>query len=158
MTRPVGPPVVEILRRRGPRPVEPPSAPLPPVVLTALAAIVRDMRDVPRDCLLDRAELVHWLRRMAGRVEGVGRMRVPDFEIAQKRKLTRMLVSSPYDAVGKIDKSAPATPRDLAEAVFGKGSSSTRAQGPRTIVGRRGRVVRVEVRRARAAGQMELGV
>ncbi len=43
----------------------------------ALAAIVRDMRDVPRDRIVDRAEMIHWLRRMARRVEGVATMRAP---------------------------------------------------------------------------------
>lgn len=136
---------VEVIRRRGPRPAEPPSAPLPPTVLSALGAIVRDMRDVPRDCIRDPAELVIWLRRMAGRVEGVGRMRVVG------------VVSQPVQPVA-LPPPRSATPRDLAEAVFGKGPAPSRAAGLRTIVSRRGQTVRVEVRRARAAGQMELGL
>ena len=135
-------PVVEVVRRRCPRPVALPTAPLPPVVLTALAAIVRDMRDVPRDCLRDPAELFHWLRRMANRVEGVGRMRAPG--------TTPRLVRPAGPAAAR-----PAIPRDLDEAVFGRVSSSAVTPGTRTIVSRRGWAVRIEVRRARAAGQME---
>ncbi len=133
-------PVVEVLRRRGPRPVEPPSAPLPTPVTAALAAIVRDMRDVPRDCLRDPAELFIWLRRMAGRVEGVGRMRM----------------------AGALPAARPASPRDLAEAVFGTaptaGKSQAVARRPavRMVTSRKGRAVPVELRRARTAGQMEL--
>lgn len=122
-----------------------PGAPLPPAVLSAIAAIVRDMRDVPRDCITDRAELMHWLRRMAARVEGVGRMQAVLAPPRPKR------APAPLPA-------RPATPRDLAEAVFGKGSASARTPGPRTITSRRGRAVRVEVRRAREVGQPEMKV
>lgn len=70
-------PIVEVVPRRGARPASGLPSPLPDAVLSALAAIVADMRDIPRDCIRDPAELVLWLRRMAGRVEAVSRMTVP---------------------------------------------------------------------------------
>ena len=140
---------VELVPRRDAHSVEFPSAPLPMTISSVLAAIVRDMRDVPRDCLVDRAELLFWLRRMANRVEGVGRMGVPvSPDLGISRRLAQPAEISAHSS----------TSRDLVEAVFGKGSRSTRAPGPRTIISRRGQSVRVEVRRARAGGQLELGL
>ena len=157
---------VEVVRVRSRRPVEPPSAPLPTTVLAALASIVRDMRDIPRDCIVDRAELLHWLRRMANRVEGVGRMRVlgvvpisPKRIIHQIGNGANALNPSSMPKTGgrfALPGSSNPIPRDLAEAVFGKGPTIVRAPGPRTILSRKGRVVRVEFRRAQANGQTEL--
>ncbi len=186
---PMTAPVVEVFRRRGPRPVEPPSAPLPPAVLAALAAIVRDMRDVPRDCFMDRAEMITWLNRMARRVEGVASMKAPLPALPRPSGLPRTnrgipavltarqaaeaAFASPSKACavkGLGDQTLRSTSATiaaghaLAEAVFGSapttGKSQAVARRPdtRTIVNRKGRAVRVEVRRARASGQMELGV
>jgi hypothetical protein len=139
-------PVVEVVRRRSPRLVEPPSAPLPPAVLSALGAIVRDMRDVPRDCIRDPAELFIWLRRMAGRIEGVGRMRVVGAVPAPVR-----LAALPHQQ--------SATPRDLAEAVFGASlKGAAKPVERRTITSRKGATVKVETRRAKAAGQFEMQI
>lgn len=160
MTRSVE--VVRLPRRRLPAP---PSAPLPEPVQAALASIAGDLRHLPRDCIGDPGELLMWLRRMAGRVEGVGRMRVPGDGPIFPKRITQGnasdgsalgVISGPKTAGGFVPPcGSDPTSRDLAEAVFGKGPVAG-APGPRTITSRRGRTVRVEVRRARAAGQMEL--
>ena len=147
--------VVERLPRRA---SAPPTAPLPEPVLTALAAIVRDMRDVPRDCFRDPAEMLFWLRRMARRVEGVERMRVPAVP-PRPSGLSRLLATP---------RAVPSA-RQTAEAVFGIAASTvqpgpgdafsrTGANKTRTVTSRKGRVVPVEIRRARAGGQLELRV
>ena len=141
MTRPV----VETVRRGGARPVEPPSAPLPAAVLTALAAIAGDLRHIPRDCVVDRAELLHWLRRVANRVDRVATLRVTT-------PLRRPVAAMARPAAAPRALSA----REQAEAVFGRGPAAARLGPSRTVLSRKGRAVMVEVRRA--TGQMELGL
>ena len=112
-------------------------------MLSALASIVRDMRDVPRDCLRDPAELLFWLRRMANRVDGVGRMRVAG--------------SSPSRPARSAPQTASKNGTSLAQSVFGKASKDNiKPIERRIITGRKGRAVKVETRRARQHGQMEM--
>lgn len=126
--------VVKPANRHAPTPD---TAPLPDAVVGALAAIAGDLRHLPHDCIIDKAELLVWLRRMAGRVDGVAAL--------------RMTLSPPRP------KRAPPVPagRDLAEAVFGP-SGARGGTATRTVTGRRGRQVAVETRRARERGQIEL--
>lgn len=118
-----------------------------PVAL-ALADIVRDMRDVPRDCFMDRAEMIHWLNRMARRVEGVATMKAPTSPRIVRRPL----------AIGPAPTRALAA-HQQAEVVFGSApKSSTKPVERRTVTSRKGRAVPVEVRKARQHGQMEFGL
>lgn len=81
--------------------------PLPTTIVSALRSIVSDMRDIPRDCIVDRAELLHWLRGLARRVEGIQAMRVPSAEhLRQGRKIHKR----------QADKAT--TARAAAEALF----------------------------------------
>ena len=153
-----------------------PTVPLPAEVRTALSGVAAALRDVPRDCILDRAELFHWLRRLARRVDDIRDKPVP----APTTARTSPAASSPMSSLtspsrvmsareraeavfrGASDPSTPmagvASPvtsrRAAAEAMFRPGG--TAPPRPRIILSRKGRQVRVEVRRARAAGQMEM--
>lgn len=124
--------------------VRPSTVPLPPNVTSALGSIASDLRHLPRDCIMDRAELLHWLNRMARRVDGVAAIRVQAAGSAPKPP-----------PLASASRPARLSPRDQAEAVFGKAPPT--APSLRTITSK-GRTVRVETRRARAAGQMELGL
>lgn len=116
---------------RRPAPVE--TAPLPAPALAALRAIKTDLQNVPRDCFVDRAEMLFWLRKMARRVEGVEQIRVT---------LTRPVPPGPQGAPPR-----PVAPTDAAVGVFGKACQSA-GQKPRrrTITNRKGKLVAVETR------------
>ena len=113
------------------------TAPLPEPIVATLAAIATDLRHLPRDAIGDAAELLLWLRRMAGRVDGVAALRVRTSPPRPRR--------------------SPAAPagQDLAQAVFGP--SGHRCGATRMVTSRRGRQVAVETRRAWGErGQIEL--
>ncbi len=145
------------------------TVPLPIETRTALSAIARTMRDVPRSLIGDPAEVVHFLGRTARAIE---RLRdQPVSTTGPAAKATRPTAKAP---------SLPPPPRALsarerAEAVFSGAAPPTsttsspptspeamfRASGgalprPRIVMDRKSRGVRVEVRRAREAGQMEM--
>ena len=136
---------VEVIRIRSRHAPPVGTDPLPMAVLGALQAIAREMRDVPRDCVVDRAELLHWLRRMANRVDAVSALRVT---LAVPKPKRTLVIPASAEAV--------LSARDRAEAVFAKEPVVTKPQAPRTILNRKGRVVRVEFRRAEAHGQTRL--
>lgn len=181
---------------RGARGWAPPpsdTAPLPAEVLKALRSIVADMRSIPREVITDRGELIHFLNRMAGRVDGVAKLRVAFTPPAPKR-----LKNLNAGFSGIQDTTAPTSPLSghaLAHAVFGTASTvsvttgsrpdvggqstapagkglktseppsdtpqrvaSRRRDETRTVTSRKGKAVPVHIRRAREAGQMELGV
>ena len=119
--------------------------PLPAVLLDALQAIARELRHVPRDCIVDRAEMLHWLRRLAGRVDGVAALRVALPHPKPKQP--------PAGSAGALTSISA---RDRAEAVFGKAPSGEKFARPWSITDRKGRRVRVEFRKAQANGQTEL--
>lgn len=118
------------------------SEPLPPLVVAALASASAKLRNVPRCCIHDPAELIHFLRRVANEVDGIKGMTVPAALPAPKAlpPRTRLL-----------------TAREKAEVVFGKVGQATAPIRPeqRNVITRRGRSVRVEVRR-RSTSQMEM--
>ncbi len=103
---------------------------LPPAALRALDAIAADLRHLPRDCIVDRAELLHWLNRLARRVDGVKGMRVPMEPQPAKRAPAGLTV--------------PAI--KLVDAVFGQPAKARRPRS-RTITSRKGKQVGVEVGR-----------
>ncbi len=129
---------------------QPDLAGLPPNILSALAAIAQDLRHTPRDCFVDRAELVHWLNRLARRVDGVAAIRTPIAPPAVRRPPT-----------ASAARPRPASARSEAEAVFGKAKPTKSLTAPRTITTRKGRSVRVETRRSRwkspAQTELEFG-
>ena len=171
-----------------PRPVAPVGALSPrrsPVIPTAmlpadmrrdLSAIVQQLRNVPRTLIGDPAEVVHFLGRTARALE-----RVRDRPIALPTlppATTRTSAPTP---------APPSPPRALsalerAEAVFRSADAApdpttgetagplsppappsiisrpSALPRPRIVHDRKGRGVRVEVRRAREAGQMEMPV
>ena len=113
----------------------------------------------------DPPELFHFLNRQARALERVRDQPIPVSPSAAPR------TSVPALAATSAPRALSA--RDRAEAVFRSGDPSAdpsqqAAQGvfaapgvstrPRIIISRKGRQVRVEVRRARQAGQMELGL
>lgn len=114
---------------------QPELVPLPVPIQIALRSVTSDLRNIPRDCIYDRAELIHWLNRMARRVEGIERTKVP---------AERPGWNAP--------KPAPCHPslvtaRDAADAVFGTTSRPTARKPPvRTVTSRKGRAVKVETR------------
>ncbi len=115
--------------------------PLPDAVQAVLQAIGSDLRDIPRDCLMDRMELLHWLRRMARRVDAVAAMTTP----ANARD--HRTIERPRHRHTDIGRSL--TSREVAEAVFGKAKPTKSRTAPRTIITRKGRSVQVETRRRR---------
>lgn len=141
--------------RRGARILRTISAPeavsarmLPEPALDALASIADDLRHLPNDCIVDRAELIHWLNRMARRVDGVAAMKAP----VPKRE------SPLRNRHGNSHNGRALSVREVAESVFGKPPTASvpGRNTARTIITRRGRSVRVETRRARANGQLDL--
>ena len=114
------------------------------VQLREVAAV---MQDLPRDCLIDRAELLILMRRLAGRLVSIaetGLEAAPSHRSRAPRQ--PFLLERRPDA------------RVVAEAVFGKSGCGRRGDQVGTVKSRKGVMVRVEVRRARAGGQMELSV
>ena len=136
---------VECLPRRSPPPN---TAPLPDPVRAALGSIASDLRDIPRDCLTDRMELLHWLRRTANRVDGVSAMAVAA-TTGKSPVVARPRHRHP-------DAARPVSAREVAEAVFGAAKPRAARTAPRTITTREGRSVRVETRPGRDGGQMDL--
>ncbi|WP_237479254.1 hypothetical protein [Lichenibacterium dinghuense] len=53
------------------------SASLPRSVRADLSALADALRDLPRDCLADKAELCHWLNGLARRVERIRDVELP---------------------------------------------------------------------------------
>ncbi len=104
---------------------------LPEPVLRALDVIADELRHAPRDVLVDRYELVNWLNRLARRVEGVTAMKVP-MEPQPARPV------SAGCAVPAIK---------LVDAVFGRPAKVRRTRS-RTVTSRKGKQVRVELRRS----------
>ena len=142
-----------------------PTVPLPAEVRAALSGIVATLRNLPRDCIHDPPELFHFLNRQARALERLRDQPVPVSTPANPR------TSVPAPAATSAPRALSA--RDRAEAVFRSGEPSagpshqaghesmflpSAPPRPRIIMSRKGRQVRVEVRRARAAGQMELGL
>ena len=143
-----------------------PTVPLLAEVRAAISGIVKTLRNVPRDCIHDPPELFHFMNRQARALERVRDQPIPVSPSAATR------TSVPALAATSAPRALSA--RDRAEAVFrGPGealpdpSQQAAAQGmflpsgpprPRIVISRKGRQVRVEVRRPRQAGQMELGL
>ena len=67
---------------------------LPAEAVLALEAICRDLRDIPRVCLLDRTELLHWLNRMARRIDSAAAIRVPRPEPTSSKTTAKALAAS----------------------------------------------------------------
>ena len=137
------------------------TVPLPAETRTALSAIVKTMRDVPRALIGDPAEVVHFLGRTVRALE-----RLRDQPVSVASASPKLAAATPAPSLARPQAT---TARQAAEAVFR--TPSTRPQvtaetlhsesagavpRPRIIMDRKGRGVRVEVRRAREAGQIEM--
>ena len=124
-------------------------APVPEPVRAAIAAVVADMRNVPREIIGDSAEVVHFLGRCARRLDGVRAMRVPVPPPPAPKPPSAVLMAS-----------AGADARTAAEASFSTSTRKSPEAAPppalrvREVRNRRGRAVRIELRRA--AGQLDL--
>ncbi len=166
-----------------PKPVAPVGAPSPrrlPAVPTAslpadtrrdLSAIVQQLRNVPRALIGDPAEVVHFLGRTARALERVRDTPVPaptSSPASPRPSGPTPALSSPPRALSVRDRAeavfsgvsapTPGTPASLATAEGVFRPSGAAASRPRIVIDRKGRGVRVEVRRAREAGQMEMPV
>jgi hypothetical protein len=119
-----------------------------PDAVRALQEVAASMRNMPRDCAVDRAELLLWLSRMARQVEAIA---LTGFEPSER---PRAVPAPRQPFLGRPH----ADPRKIAEAVFGCRVSS--ARHATTTASRKGRAVKVEIRRSRlvAAGQTELSL
>ena len=142
-----------------------PTVPLPAEIRTALSGIAAALRDVPRDCIIDMAELFHWLRRFARRVDEIRDKPVPAPTTARTSPAApspTSVLSSPPRALsareraeaafrGAGDPSTPMSgvaspvpsPQAVAEAMFRP--SGTALPRPRIILSRKGRQVRIDV-------------
>ena len=153
-----------------------PTVPLPAEVRTALSAIAKALRNLPRECIHDPPELFHFLARQARALDWVRDQPMPIPMTAR----TSPSAPSPTLALPSFPRALSA--REQAEAAFcSTGDPSTPTSGvvspvtsswaaaepmfhpsgtalprPRIILSRKGRQVRVEGRRARAAGQLEM--
>ena len=144
-----------------------PTVPLPAEVRAVLSGIVKTLRNLPRDCIHDPPELFHFLNRQARALERVRDQPVPvSPPTAPRTSVPAPAATSAPRALSARDRAeavfrgsgdplADPSHQAIAQAVFAPASVSAR---PRIIMSRKGRQVRVEVRRARAAGQMELGL
>lgn len=123
-----------------------------PDAAAQLREVAAAMRDMPRDCAVDRAELLLWLSRMARQLDAVA---LDGFEAVPAVPRTSN-ARQPF--LGRPSADA----RAIAEALFGAAGRPRSLRGDDAfvgqIIGRKGQRVRIEVRRARAGGQMELGV
>lgn len=137
------------------------TVPLPADTRRTLSGIVKQLRDVPRAIIGDPAEVVHFLGRTARALERLRDEPVLVEAPAAQAKPSAILSG----ASGGRSSAPPVSPRDHGEAVFSSaGAASTPLMindpgtSARTVATRKGRQVRVEVRRARAAGQLEMPV
>lgn len=115
--------------------------PLPDAVQAVLSAIRSDLRDIPRDCIVDRMELLHWLRRMAMRIDGAAAMTTAA-GVRDHRTIER--TRPRHTDIGRS-----LTSREVAEAVFGPVEPPSMPVERRTVTGCKGMPVLVEVRRRR---------
>lgn len=140
-------------------PPGPPAASVLVEVRAALSGVVKALRNVPRDCIIDRAEMLHFLNRQARALEQVRDRALPLSPPTPSRSPTPTTGAS-----GGRPSSPPVSPRDRAEAIFRRPAEPDRPQmirprtPARTVLCRKGRQVRVEVRRAREAGQLEMPI
>ncbi|RYC29540.1 hypothetical protein D3273_23420 [Lichenibacterium minor] len=151
-----------------------PTALLPADTRRDLSAIAQQLRNVPRALIGDPAEVVHFLGRTARALERVRDMPIalPTLPPATTRTSAPMpALSSPPRALSALERAeavfrsagAVFTPTTggstgpLSPPVSGSPTSgSSTLPRPRVVMDRKGRGVRVEVRRAREAGQMEM--
>lgn len=169
---------------RGYAPQASDTTPLPAEVLKALKAITSEMRNIPRDVIIDRQELIHFMNRMARRVDGVAALRVT-LTPPRPKHPPQPAAGVPASQVTPTGAERAGSARDghnghtpslsgraLAAVVFSGDlrNEDTSAMGtqivrtpqrreePRTITSRKGRAVRVETRSSGAVRQLELGL
>ena len=166
-----------------PRQVAPVGAPSPrrtPVVVTVplpadhranLSAIAKALRNVPREAIHDPPELFVWLNRQAKALEHARDTPVPVAPSTSRSSTPVPALPTPSRALSARERveaafiGAPSTPGEMSDLSSSPTvvetmlrSSGGRAPRPRIVMDRKGRGVRVEVRRAREAGQMEMFV
>lgn len=118
--------------RRSP---EPDMVDLPHGIRIALKRIADELQNMPRECIVDRHELLLWKNRIARRIMGVQQTKVP---------AERPGWNTPTPAPARP---SPATALEAADAVFGTKSASAARKPPvRTVTSRKGRSVKVETR------------
>lgn len=145
------------------------TVPLPAEFRTALSGVSAMLRDVPRDCIIDKTELFHWLRRLARRVDDIRDKPMPVPPTPLRTSAPTSARSAPSRALSvhdeaesmfraSVDLSAPSSGLRPAPSHHAKAQAMFRSAlpRPRIVLSRKGRQVRVEVRRARAAGQLEM--
>ncbi len=147
-----------------------PTVPLPADLRAALSTIAKTLRNVPREAIHDPPELFVWLNRQAKALERARDMPMPasqglarpsspkstlpapprSLSARERAEAVFSGVTVPTSGVVQLDASPPTS----AEAMFR--SSVGILSRPQIVMDRKGRGVRVEVRRAREAGQMEM--
>lgn len=146
-----------------------PTVPLPADLRATLSTIATTMRNVPREAIHDPPELFVWLNRLAKAIERLRDQPMPAPQATARPPSSAPALPTPPRALSARERAesvfstvpptsgmtqvAPSPP-ESAEGMFR--SSGAALPRPRIVMDRKGRGVRVEVRRARAAGQMEM--
>lgn len=151
-----------------------PTIPLPADLRATLSMIAKTLRNVPREAIHDPPELFVWLNRQAKALERVRDAPMPAPQPAARpsalaptlptspralsaRERAEAVFSTTTEPTSGTAQVAPSPP----ESAGGMTVMVTPLRGgalprPRIVMDRKGRGVRVEVRRAREAGQMEM--
>ncbi len=154
--------------RRAPADV---TVPLPAEHRASLSVIAKALRNVPREAIHDPPELFVWLNRQAKALERARDTPVPLAPSTSRSSTPGLPLPSPPRALSARERAeaafigAPSKLGDMSALSSSPTvvetmlrSSGGRAPRPRIVMDRKGRGVRVEVRRAREAGQMEMFV
>ena len=150
-----------------------PTVPLPADLHATLSTIATTMRNVPREAIHDPPELFVWLNRLAKAIERLRDQPMPAPQATARPPSSAPALPTPLRALSARERAEavfstvppttgtpPAAPSP-AESAGGMTMMVTPSRGsplprPRIVMDRKGRGVRVEVRRAREAGQMEM--
>lgn len=152
-----------------------PTVPLPADTCVALSGVAKALRNVPREAIHNPPELFVWLNRQAKALERLRDTPMPvptSPQVTQRTSARTPALSSPPRFLSARERaeavfsgmtpptsgatSAPPSPPTSAEAIFR--TTSGALIRPRIVLDRKGCGVRVEVRRAREAGQLEMPV
>ena len=153
-----------------------PTVPLPADLRATLSTIATTLRHVPREAIHDPPELFVWLNRLAKALERARDTPMPTPQAAARPSLPVATLPAPPRALSARERAeamfststAPTsettpTASSPLKVVQGMPMMVTPSRGgalprPRIVMDKKGRGVRVEVRRARAAGQLEMPI